>query len=92
MNVRKLAAALTMFVCGAVSSVIFSSATTVAQIQAEAPPPVQAPPLERGEVGRYQISAYGTGSTNEWGCYRIDTLTGDTWRSTRGARFMPVRK
>jgi hypothetical protein len=33
-------------------------------------------------VGRYQVSSYGTPSSN--GCYIIDTMTGRTWRAVSG--------
>jgi hypothetical protein len=86
-----LIAAVAIFVSGAAFGVLFSDSPTQAQVQAEAPLPVPPKPLERGEVGRYQISAFGAGDRGEWGCYRIDTQTGDTWRSSRGGRFVSIR-
>jgi hypothetical protein len=44
--------------------------------------PAAASSSEFSLVGRYQVSSYGTPSSN--GCYIIDTMTGRTWRAVSG--------
>jgi hypothetical protein len=44
-----------------------------------------APPEATGKlVGRFQISAHGTGTS--YGCYLVDTATGDLWHSGSGTQ------
>jgi hypothetical protein len=85
-----LVAALVVFCCGSAFVVIFLNTPTAAQLQAEAPPRAAAIVLEPGPVGRYQISAYGTGTSH--GCYLVDTTRGDMWYSQQGSKMRPVRK
>ncbi len=94
-------AAIAIFLCGAACGVITSNTPTVAQIEAEAPAqpipaPVAAPQpaapaaAAPGPIGRYQIAAYATSSN--YGCYLLDTTTGDVWHATSGSRMRAVPK
>ena len=91
MKPMKLFAAGAVFLAGVAFGAVatHSQTTSAQQVQAEAPLPVPPKPLEVGEVGRYQISAFAA-SNNIWGCYRIDTQTGDTWISSNGGKFRRI--
>jgi hypothetical protein len=83
-------AAVAIFASGVAFGLVTSNARTEAQqVQAEAPPPAQSKPLDPGNVGRYRISTFGTGAS-AWGCYRIDSQTGDTWLSMNGTKYKVV--
>jgi hypothetical protein len=91
-------AAVLIFVSGVATGIAVSNSPGAAALAqekaverplAEAPLPVPPKPLERGEVGRYQIAAFGSTSST-WGCFRLDTQTGDTWYSSQGGKFRRV--
>jgi hypothetical protein len=98
-NRVSLITTLAAFACGAIFGAIAFTTPSAAQIQAEAPPPSEAKdlkqsapvaPLPVGTNGRYQIETYNTNSN--YGCYMLDTTTGDLWYTSAGGRLTKIRR
>ncbi|MCC6491908.1 MAG: hypothetical protein IT424_02685 [Pirellulales bacterium] len=84
-NQFRLAALVLMFVLVAAAGTLLQND----RAEAQAPPPPAAP-----AVGRFQISAYATPSSEGLnpGCYIVDTASGKVWHTRLGAGLVEVTK